>query len=61
MKRHVGQGNTYLFDYELSIVSYYVKDKKHIGREANSRLLNQEETIPSYVRDMILLNAKHYL
>ena len=50
----------YLFDYEISIVAYYIPDKRDEGREACLRLLSGEQ-VTSEVRNLTQRNSKFYL
>lgn len=52
----------YLFDYEISIVAYYVDGKKDEGKEAIKRLLQRDDynKLPKYIRDGVESNAKFY-
>lgn len=50
----------YLFDYELSIVAFYFSDKRDIGRQAISRLMNRND-LPSWVVESITKNSRHYI
>jgi len=48
----------YLFDYELSIVGFYVD--KDAGYDAELRLLDRDD-LPNYIRKVVERNAKHYI
>lgn len=50
----------YSFDVELSIVAYYVANKKDEGRQAVSRLLARDD-IPQSVRDTAERNSRFYI
>lgn len=51
---------TYLFDFEISIIAFYLKDKKDIGREAVSRLL-QRDDLPDWITQTVENNSRHYI
>jgi tetratricopeptide (TPR) repeat protein len=51
---------TYLFDYEISIVSFYLPDKKDIGREAISKLMMRDD-LPEWIRNSVEANSRHYI
>lgn len=51
---------TYLFDYEISIVAFYLKDKKEMGREAVSNLL-QRNDLPDWMVSSVENNSRHYI
>ena len=51
---------TYLFDYEISIVAFYLKDKKDIGREAVSNLMMRDD-LPDWVTRTLENNSRHYI
>lgn len=50
----------YLFDFEISIVAFYVPDMKDIGAEATAMLLDRHD-IPEQLRELIKNNSRHYL
>lgn len=50
----------YLFDYELSIVCFYLKEKRETGREAIANLL-QRNDLPDWIRQTVENNSRHYL
>lgn len=50
----------YLFDYETSIVAFYLPDQKAAGREAVSRLLMRDD-IPDWIKQTAEKNSRHYL
>ena len=50
----------YLFDYEISIVAFYLKEHKEEGREAISRLRRRTD-LPDYIRERVEDNSRHYL
>jgi len=50
----------YLFDFEISIVAFYLPDKKDLGREAISRLL-QHDNLPQWIKETVEKNSRHYL
>jgi glycosyltransferase involved in cell wall biosynthesis len=50
----------YLFDYEISIVAFYVDGKKDVGAEALEKLLDTPN-LPAYINESCRSNAKHYL
>lgn len=51
---------TYLFDYEISIVAYYIPEKKDLGRIAVSKLIDRED-MPEDMINLVRNNSKHYL
>ena len=51
---------TYLFDFEISIVAYYLPDKKDFGRQAVSRLIERDD-LPDDMARSIQNNSRHYL
>jgi glycosyltransferase involved in cell wall biosynthesis len=51
---------TYLFDYEISIVAFYVPDKKEEGRKAICSLLERDD-IHSHLVEIIKNNSRAYL
>lgn len=50
----------YLFDFEISIVAFYLGNKKEDGQKATARLL-QKDYLPDWVRKQVESNAHHYL
>lgn len=50
----------YLFDFEISIVAFYVKDMKEIGRKAISDLL-QRDDLPEWILSKVQDNSRCYL
>jgi glycosyltransferase involved in cell wall biosynthesis len=50
----------YLFDYEISICAYYVKDKKEIGRAAQRNLESIIDQLPEGIAESIVNNARFY-
>lgn len=50
----------YLFDFEISIVAYYLKDNKDMGRKAISNLI-QRDDIPDWVRSTVEKNSRYYI
>lgn len=50
----------YLFDYELSIVSYYVDGKKSEGKDAIIRLIERQD-LPEWIQERIKANCRYYL
>lgn len=50
----------YMFDYELSIVAFYVQDKRDIGRQALSRLMARND-LPRRIADEVEKNSRHYI
>lgn len=51
----------FLFDFEISVCAFYIKEKKDKGREATARLLNRIDTIPSEYKSLIEHNSRFYL
>lgn len=51
---------TYLFDFEISIVAYYLPDKKQIGRDTIVSLLARDD-LPQHVRDQVENNSRAYI
>ncbi len=50
----------YRFDYEISIVAYYVPGKKHLGKEAVETLLKMKDKLDDSSIRMLKDNAKFY-
>jgi glycosyltransferase involved in cell wall biosynthesis len=50
----------FLFDLELSIISFYIPGEKDIGRQATSRLLTNEN-LPEHIYKMVEANSRHYI
>jgi len=50
----------YLFDFEISIVAFYIKDKKDVGRECAASLLERDD-IPQWVKETVEKNSHHYI
>jgi glycosyltransferase involved in cell wall biosynthesis len=50
----------YLFDVEIFITAFYLESKKHLGREACSRLIKHEK-LPENIRNLVEQQAHHYL
>lgn len=50
----------YLFDWEISIVAFYVEKKKEEGREALSRLMRRDD-LPTWMQQAIEKSCKHYV
>jgi glycosyltransferase involved in cell wall biosynthesis len=50
----------YLFDYELSIVAFYIPGKKEEGQNACARLL-EKEYLPEWIRKQVESFTHHYL
>lgn len=50
----------YLFDYEISIVAFYVNGKKEEAKEACKRLL-QKDYLPKWLVEQVEKNTKHFL
>ena len=50
----------YLFDFEISIVAYYIPDKRELGREAISRLLERDD-VPEWIAQTVEKNSRSYL
>ena len=51
---------SYLFDYEISIVAFYVEGYKGEGRNAISNLLSRDD-IPEHIRACAEKNSRYYL
>lgn len=51
---------TYKFDFEISIVAYYLPQHKELGRQAIARLL-QRSDLPDELRQIVENNSRHYL
>ena len=50
----------YNFDYEISIVAHYIPDKKDLGREAISRLIERKD-IPDWMKKSVEQNSRAYI
>ena len=50
----------YLFDFEISIVAYYIPNLKDIGRQACSRLLSRSD-LPEWILKIAEQNSRHYI
>jgi glycosyltransferase involved in cell wall biosynthesis len=50
----------YLFDYEISICAYYVKNKIQLGKAAQKRLEAKFATLPDYIAETVRNNARYY-
>lgn len=50
----------YLFDFEISIVAFYLPTKKDIGRQAISRLMSRND-LPEWISTAIEKNSRHYI
>ena len=50
----------YLFDFELSIVAFYIPSKKDIGRAALSRLMERND-LPEWITNVVEQNSRHYI
>lgn len=50
----------YLFDYEISIVAFYIEEHKELGRQTIAKLL-QRNDLPSWLRDIVEKNSRSYL
>jgi hypothetical protein len=50
----------YLFDFEISIVAFYIKEKKDLGRQATSRLLTKDN-LPKNLLSVVKANSKFYI
>lgn len=48
------------FDFEISIVAFYLEDKKQEGREITAKLM-QRDDLPSDIRATVERNSRHYL
>ncbi len=51
---------SYMFDYEISIAAYYIPEKKDLGRQAISRLL-QRDDLPDNMREQVEHNSRFYI
>jgi len=51
---------SYKFDYEISVVAYYLPDHRDSGREACSRLL-QRDDLPDWMKNNVESNSRHYI
>jgi hypothetical protein len=49
-----------MFDYEISIAAYYIPEKKDLGRQAISRLL-QRDDLPDNMRQQVEHNSRFYI
>ncbi|SHS12472.1 glycosyl transferase family protein [Mycobacteroides abscessus subsp. abscessus] len=50
----------YLFDYELSICSYYVENEYEVGRDAQNKLTSKINSLPQDIAEVVKQNAKFY-
>lgn len=50
----------YLFDFEISISSFYLPNKKDEGRKAISRLL-QRDDLPDHIKNVVVTNSRYYI
>lgn len=50
----------YYFDFEISIVAFYVKDKKDVGRASCAKLINRKD-IPEWMMKILENNSRHYI
>jgi glycosyltransferase involved in cell wall biosynthesis len=50
----------YQFDFEISIVAFYIPTKKDAGREACSRLLGRTD-LPDWMVSLVENNSRHYI
>lgn len=50
----------YLFDFEISIVAYYLPGKKDIAREAISKLMERDD-LPEWVSETVKHNSRCYI
>jgi glycosyltransferase involved in cell wall biosynthesis len=50
----------YLFDYEISICAYYVKDRRNLGRTAQKRLQSIMKQLPLDIAKAVENNSKVY-
>jgi glycosyltransferase involved in cell wall biosynthesis len=50
----------YLFDFEISIVAFYLPEKKDLGRQAISRLIVRDD-LPQWINDIVLRNSRLYI
>lgn len=51
---------TYNFDFEISVVAFYLPEKKELGREAVSRLM-QRDDLPQDIAKAVQQNSRHYI
>lgn len=51
---------TYLFDYEISIVAFFLPTKKDLGRQAIARLLDRDD-LPESIRTNVESNSRQYI
>lgn len=51
----------YLWDFEESILGWYLPGKQELGAAATSRLLQRGDEIPQSIRNALEANAHHYL
>jgi hypothetical protein len=49
----------YLFDYEISIIAFYIEGARKEGHDTTEYLLGRSD-IPDWMRDMVQTNAVHY-
>jgi len=50
----------YLFDFEISIVAFYVPNQKDVGRKAVSNLIDRTD-LPPDILNVIHQNSRHYI
>ena len=50
----------YLFDYEISICAYYIKEKVDIGRESQKNLESIIDQLPKHIANFVEYNSKFY-
>lgn len=50
----------YQFDFEISIVAWYLPEHKHQGQEALKRLIVRDD-LPQWIREQVENNSRHYV
>jgi glycosyltransferase involved in cell wall biosynthesis len=50
----------YLFDFEISIVAYYLPEYKDIGRQATADLITRTD-LPEWISKLVENNSRHYI
>lgn len=50
----------YLFDFEISIAAFYLKEHREEGREAVASLLSRDD-LPQWIRETTEKNSRHYI
>ena len=48
------------FDYEISIVAFYLPDRKELGKLSIKKLLSMKDKIPQHTYELVLKNSKFY-